>query len=93
MDEVRYASEVAYAVKFLVSLKVKFYFRKIKDRFLANPSVGFADTFPCRDGFERMGIYRVGASEIATLTLAMTTQGYSGVVVQVEVGMLFYRVG
>ena len=35
MGEVRYASEVAYAVKFLVSLKVKFYFRKIKDRFLA----------------------------------------------------------
>ena len=31
--EVRYASEVAYAVKFLVSLKVKFYFRKIKDGF------------------------------------------------------------
>ena len=29
--EVRYASEVACAVKFLVSLKVKFYFRKIKD--------------------------------------------------------------
>ena len=31
LSEVRYASEVAYAVKFLVLLKVKFYFRKIKD--------------------------------------------------------------
>ena len=48
-----------------------------KDRVLANPSVTLGDTFPCRDGFERMGIFRVGATEIATLTLAMTTQGYS----------------
>ena len=33
--EVCYESEAACAVKFLVVLKVKFYFRKIKDRFLA----------------------------------------------------------
>ena len=31
LSEVRYASEVDCAVKFLVLLKVKFYFRKIKD--------------------------------------------------------------
>ena len=43
-----------------------------EDRVLANPSVTYGDTFPCRDGFERIGFFRVGATEIATLTLAMT---------------------
>ena len=38
-----------------------------KDRVLANPSVGFADTFPCRDGFERTVFFRVGATEISPL--------------------------